>query len=400
MKKSLYTLVLASLLQPAFAQRANPLQTMNPVLFSFQEDNYQFQVGGFFQPGFTLDKTEDVPGEKRFNARRAFFYLGGKAVNEKVSFLIQTNLSDARPLMDAWVAWHPDEHLSITMGQKQHFANNAEMRYREDRLQFTDRSLLSSRFSRTGREFGLFVEGRYGSKIGFEPMLAVTSGDGRNSFGEDSRDTDLGGLKYAARLNVYPLGFFSKGNELHSADLAHEEKLKIAGGFAWSMNHGASDAVGEGHGNFMLYNENGAQAFPDYRQLYADLNAKYRGFSLLAEWVQGTASGLSQQFLDVNAANRLAPQQISSFLALGSAINAQLGYVNKRGYSADFRVGQLKPEFESYGPDVINPLSYTGFGLSKYFAGNQLKIQSACTFLRPETGARQMQLDFLVQLGF
>ena len=72
MKKSLYTLVLASLLQPAFAQRANPLQTMNPVLFSFQEDNYQFQVGGFFQPGFTLDKTEDVPGEKRFNARRAF----------------------------------------------------------------------------------------------------------------------------------------------------------------------------------------------------------------------------------------------------------------------------------------------------------------------------------------
>jgi len=73
MKKSLYTLVLACVLQPAFAQRTNPLQTLNPLMFSFQEDNYQFYIGGFFQPGFTLDKTADLPSEKRFNARRSFF---------------------------------------------------------------------------------------------------------------------------------------------------------------------------------------------------------------------------------------------------------------------------------------------------------------------------------------
>lgn len=399
MKKSLYTLLLAGTLSSVFAQDANPRQSMNPVMFNFQDGNYQFYVGGFFQPVWALNKTGDQKAENRFNARQSFFYLGGTAKNEKVSFLIQTNLSDARPLMDAWVAYHPDERLTITMGQKQHFANNAEMRYREDRLQFTDRSLLSTQFSRTGREFGIFAEGRYGESFGIAPMLAITSGDGRNSFGEDSRDTDIGGLKYAARLDLYPLGYFSKGNELYSADLAHEQKVKLVTGFAWSMNRGASDAVGEGHGSFMLYDENGDQALADYRQLYADLNAKYKGFSLLLEWANASAAGLKNQFTDQNAVLRLAPQQISSLMVLGNALNTQLGYVSKGGYSADLRFGQIRPEFETEN-SLIGQMQYAGIGLSKYFAGNQLKIQSACSLMMPEAGDQSLQFEFLVQLGF
>lgn len=399
MKKSLYILLMAGVLNPVFAQKANPLQSSNPVMFTFQDGNYQFQVGGFFQPSWTLDKSENQDAVNRFNARRSFFYLGGSAKNEKVSFLIQTNLTDARPLMDAWVAWHPDKRLTITMGQKQHFANNAEMRYREDRLQFSDRSTLSSQFSRTGREFGLFAEGRYGENFGFAPMVAITSGDGRNSFGEDSRDTDIGGLKYAARLDLYPLGYFSEGNELYSADLAHEQELKIATGFAWSLNRGASDAVGEGHGNFLLYNENGEQDLADYRKLYADLNAKYKGFSFLAEWVNASAAGLKNQFTDQNAVLRLAPGQISTLMVLGNALNTQLGYVSRGGYSADLRYGQLNPEFE-IGNSLIGQMNYAGIGLSKYFAGNQLKIQSACTWMMPEAGEQKLQIEFLVQMGF
>jgi hypothetical protein len=191
--------------------------------FSFNEGNYQFNFGGFIRPSFSYNKVAGLAAENTFNTKTAFLIISGKALNEKVSFLVQTDYSKSEPLLDAWVAYHPFTNIAVTFGQKQTFVNNREMTYREDRLQFTDRSLLSQTLSDTGREFGVFVETKFkvGSQFGIAPMAAVTSGDGRNSFGSDSRDSDLGGLKIGGRLDLYPLGYFTQGNDLFSADLAH-----------------------------------------------------------------------------------------------------------------------------------------------------------------------------------
>ena len=43
--------------------------------------------------------------------------------------------------------------------------------------------------------------------MGIKPIMAITSGDGINSFGENSLDSDQGGFKYGGRLNIYPMGF-------------------------------------------------------------------------------------------------------------------------------------------------------------------------------------------------
>lgn len=165
---------------------------------------------------------------------------------------MQTDFSSRDPLLDAWIAYHPFSWFTISAGQKQNFVNNREMLYREDRLQFTDRSLSSRTFSRTGREFGLFVETNFefGNGIVLAPKASLTSGDGRNSFGTDSRDTDFGGIKIGARLDVYPLGAFKQGNDLYTADLKREDKLKVLVGAAVSQNNGASHSAGEGHGEF------------------------------------------------------------------------------------------------------------------------------------------------------
>jgi len=114
--------------------------------------------------------------------------------------------------MDAWIGYEPIEQVKISFGQKQTFVNNREMTYREDRLQFVSRSMLSQSLSQTGREFGVFVESKFklGNTMGIVPMAALTSGDGRNSFGEDSRDSDIGGVKIGGRLDFYPLGFLKK----------------------------------------------------------------------------------------------------------------------------------------------------------------------------------------------
>jgi hypothetical protein len=388
------------------AQEANDPNTTgfklddNGLEFSFDEGAYQFNINGFIQPSVTFENTDGQDAISKFNVRRTFFMLSGKAAKEKVSFMIQTDFSLSRPLMDAWIAYHPYEWLTITGGQKQTFLNNREMIYREDKLQFADRSRLSRLYSNTGREFGLFVESKFGKKIGFVPQFAVTSGDGRNSFGADSRDTDFGGLKIGGRLDVYPLGYFSENNTKYTADLQHEQKLKILIGGALSKNTGASGATGESHGDFFLYDENGKNNLPNYSQLYADVLLKYKGFSFLGEYANASASNLDKPFIDEAATQILAPQQISQFLIIGDSYTMQAGYVTKKGFSFDLRYENTKPEFENFiGSLLPDSNSYT-LGFTKYFKQNNLKMQAAFTSIDYSQGSNMTVIEFVVQIGF
>lgn len=345
--------------------------------FSLNNGDYLFNLGGFIQPSIHITKPDEGKIESRLNVQRSFFIIGGKAVKQKVSFLVQTDFSAANPLMDAWVAYEPFTWLTISAGQKQNFVNNREMLYREDRLQFTDRSLSSRTFNRTGREFGLFIETRFGERFGIAPKFSITSGDGRNSFGVDSRDTDFGGAKIGGRLDLYPLGYFSKGNDLYTADLAHEDKIKILIGSAISRNYGASDAVGEGHGNFFLFDPEGNIQLPNYNKLCADVLLKYKGFSMLLEYTNASATGLDLLFIDENASVILAPTQISEYFVLGNSYTVQLGYVSKSGISFDLRYDQATPEFRQNTNSLLSEYNMYTLGLSKYFDGQNIKVQAS-----------------------
>jgi hypothetical protein len=241
--------------------------------------------------------------------------------------------------------------------------------------------LLSTSFSQSGRELGLFVETELSiKKFMIQPKLALTTGDGRISANANSGNADLGGLKYSARLDFLPLGNFSKHNRNLIADLMHEDKPKFVLGIAASYNDGASNSVGEGQNDFMLYNVEGNTQLPDYRQLYGDFLLKYKGISLLGEVVYGTATNLNGTFVDDNASLALVPNEISEYLALGSAYNVQLGYATKSGYAIDVKYEKLIPEFDSNVNSIIQEADVVGVLLSKYFKGNDLKIQGAFTY--------------------
>lgn len=387
----------------------------NGLHFSFNEGNYTFGLTGFIQPSYFRQgdvtlfvqglpvETIENSGEEfsRFNSKRTFLQFEGAALKEKLSFFIQLDYSRSDPLMDAWFAYQPLDNLKISFGQKQTFVNNREMMIREDRLQFTDRSLLSQSFSETGREFGVFIESSFqlGNSFGIQPMAALTSGDGRNSFGEDSRDSDIGGVKIGGRLDVYPLGFFKDGNEHTNVDLGREDSLKFVLGLAGSHNSGASGATGEGHEDFLLFDENGKESLPDYQQMYVDVLFKYKGFSFLAEYANASASGIDKVFLDQAASQILAPQQISSFLALGDSYNFQLGYVFKNGLSIDLRRESIMPEFDTFSGSILGELDATTIGVTKYFLNNSLKIQSSYTRLELPNGDGVNQAEILLQIS-
>lgn len=405
-------LIYCSLLFSAFqlnAQETTPSTSVdfelgNGLNFSFNEGNYQFKISGMVQPSIAFKKLEDTDADYFFNAKRTYFNISGKALKEKVSFFIQTDFSLNTPLLDAWVAFHPTDHLNITFGQKQTIGNNRELLIMETKLQFPDRSLLSSSLSNSGREFGLFVDYTFGyEKFAIVPQIAVTSGDGRNSFGADSRDVDYGGFKYAARLDVYPLGTFTKGNDDLVADLAHEQQLKMVVGAAASFNDGASNGVGEGHGDFLLFNALGNQQQPDYRQVYTDLLVKYKGFSLLGEYVVASATNLDGTFTDNLGANEMAPTQISEFLSLGNAMNVQLGYVTESGFGADFRYSTTTPEFGDNANSQLRDQDAVTLGLSKYFKNNDLKLQAAVSSINDNSGVTTVNTlrgELVLQLIF
>ncbi len=370
--------------------------------FTFNDSAYYFSIGGMVQPYIGINTVEGSDPDYFLNSRRSYFNLGGSAIEEGVSFFVQLDFSANDPLLDAWIGFHPTKKLNIYVGQKQSLANNREMLVMETHLQYPDRSLMSTAFSNTGREFGVFLDYRFGgSKFGFVPQLAFTSGDGRNSFGSDSRDIDLGGFKYAARFDLYPLGFFSKGNDQSIADLSYEKSPKFVIGAAASYNDGASEAVGEGHGNFSLFDINGNAQLPDYRQVYGDFLLKYKGFSLLGEYAIATATQLEGSYINATGNDALLPTEISEFLALGTGYNFQAGYIlPNKAYGIDARYFGVTPEFQLNAASVIQERSGWSVGASKYFKGNACKLQASYTSLSGQSVLSSSQIEILFQVIF
>lgn len=388
-----------------YAQENTPLETSfemgQGLQFNFNNGDYQFKIGGMIQPQLAFRKDSTADASYFFNSRRTFFNVSGKAAKEKISFLLQTDFSLTAPLMDAWVCYKPYKQLSISVGQQLTFTNNREMAIMETQFQFIERSILSNQFSSTGREFGIFIESNFNfGNVLISPKAAITSGDGRNSFGVSSTDYDLGGVKYGGRLDVYPLGNFKEGNDLVIADIKHEDKPKLVLGAAGSLNKGASHVTGEGHGSFLLYDTAGMNKLPNYRKLYYDVLFKYRGFSLLAEYAIATAGIEEGTYFDQSALNAVKTTEISQLLSLGTGYNAQAGYVLNGKYGIDVRYAKLNREFSTNASSVLQDQEEITYGLTRYFNGNNLKVNASVSHLTVGSAAPTLVGNLYVQLLF
>ena len=366
--------------------------------FESSDQNYQFDLGGLMLPYISYESLNDETTNMYYGSKRTFFHFKANSEKENVSAYFLTDFSSNNPLLEAWVSYKPVDRLSFTFGQFRSIANNREMLMFENSLANFSRSLLSQTFNATGREFGLNCSYMIGhSDFSLIPMIQITSGDGLNSFGVDSRDVDLGGLKYASRIDVYPLGLFKEGQVQSVNDYAHEESLKLVIGAAASYNDGASNSVGEGHGDFYLYNSLNQIMLPDYRELNFDLISKYKGFSLMAEYSISTATGL-EGLVTESLIQTLQPTEISNYLALGSGLSAQLFYTSKSGYSAGFVYSAIQPEFDHQN-SLIKDVNMKRVVISKRVKDTAVIIQNSFDILTI-SDVKTLNYQFLVQLEF
>ncbi len=342
---------------------------------SLNDGKHIMNIGGYLQADGTYSQISKEPAEGRFGIQRAFFSMKGSYYHDKFGFKFMMDFTDSYPLLDAYMYYQPVSWLRLSAGQRQTLSGTRSMMVLDETLALGNRSLSDRTFFNTGRELGFFVEHRY--KLGFfgyDLGLSVTSGDGRNSFGASSTDFDIGGFKYSGRATLYPLGFFTGNNDLIGSDFYQEKSVKIAIGFGYSYNMGVSDKIGEGHGNFMLYDKNGVAAYPDYQKMAADILLKYKGFTFLAEYVNAVASNLDGLHTQAMAGTNLQPREIADYLVLGNGINVQAGYIFKYNIALDARYSLTLPEWKDKTKLINNANEFT-LGISKYIIDNRAKIQ-------------------------
>ena len=382
----------------AISQSLTNNQLGSGLHFESKDQNYLFDLGGVLLPHVSFEFMEGEDMQLYYGSKRTFFDFAASALDEGVKGYFLTNFTASTPLLEAWVSYTPQKNLLFKMGQMKSIANNREMLISEPHLALFDRSLLSESFNLTGREFGLSISYQLGlSKFAIIPQVQITSGDGLNSFGQDSRDVDLGGLKYAARVDLYPLGLFKEGQLISIYDYLHENELKVLFGAGGSYNDGASQSVGEGHGDFYLFNSLGQVMLPDYRKLNFDFVSKYKGFSLLAEYSISTATGLENLYTE-SLIQALEPSEIATYLSLGSGLSTHIHYTSKSGYSIGFVYVHLEAEFDRDDSILKNSNSKT-FVFSKRIANSSLTLQNSTSIVNFNS-QQTIQNQCSVQLCF
>ena len=363
---------------------------------------YSLKIGGFVQPFieskfYSNDSTKDV--YNRFRMRRLRLRLSGDIPEYKMDYRFQIDLSgisevgDATAsnfLMDAWIAYNPNKQIQLKFGQSASLTDNRELTMGSHTLQLPERSRLTSSFS-TIREFGLFASGNYrtGGGTYLRPFLAITNGDGINVFGKDH-----GGLKVGGRIDFLPFGLFTNFGQYRQADLVRELTPKLIMGVNYSVNSDMSSRRGRESGTILYLDNNLNESLPDFTKYGFDFLFKYKGFSMLGEFVKTTATVPSDIIYRVRVDGSIAttfnvngvqdmPNYVKGRMMLGEGYNIQAGYVYKKKYSIDARYTHLEADQNSFlnNGTFYNRPNYYTLGLSRYFTRNYgFKVQASITY--------------------
>jgi len=365
------------------------------------------KITGYAQPfaeyRTRMNETDD-PDEMRFRMRRLRLRLEGNSASDKISYRFQTDLSGTGELLDgstnflldAWVAYNIARRVRITFGQRAPYSDNRELFMNSNTLQLVERSRLTSAFA-TIREVGVFLDAtlRLSNTWYIKPYAMLTNGDGPNVFA-----ADRGGYKYAGRLDFLPFGLFNSLGQFNQVDIIRERTPKLVFGFHYSYNQGVSSRSGRESGSILYLDANNEELLPDYIKFGFDFMFKYKGFSMIGEFIKSNAlvpTGITQRVRnDGSIANTFlvngvqdVENYIKNRMQLGEAYNIQAGYLFKKGISIDGRYTFLNADefsFLNNGTFYNRPHYYT-LGVGKYFGRNYgFKIQGDVTYARNDGG--------------
>ncbi|MBL7871665.1 MAG: FmdC precursor [Cyclobacteriaceae bacterium] len=352
--------------------------------FVAEDSSYSFKFGARFQTLYQgVLNLENEEYSDRFLTRRARLKLDGFAFTPKLVYKFELGLSNldisggdiqqlgnaSSMILDAVLKYNFCQNWTIWFGQTK-LPGNIERVISSQQLQFVDRSTLNSRFN-IDRDKGIQV--RYdGNK--FRSISAISSGEGRNVTVDNE-----GGYDYTQRFEWLPFGQFSGGGDYSGSDLKREQKPKLLLGVTYDYNDRASRQRGQ-LGTFLSEERS-------LRTWFADAHFKYNGISSMISYANKVAPKGSV-ILEPNG-------NFKEAFYTGTAFSWQAGYLLKNNL-------EFAARFTNVTPEKITQRNaddqYT-LGMSKYFVGHNLKIQSDVTYINEMNGDNQIMYRFQVEFA-
>lgn len=273
-------------------------------------------------------------------------------------------------ILDAYVKWNFAEKWSLWFGQAK-LPGNRERVFSSQALQFVDRSNVNGRFN-LDRDAGIQLHYNNGK---FNFATALSMGEGRNIIASNA-----GGYDYTFRGEYLPFGKFTDKGDYYGSDLKREPTPKLSVGVTYDFNDRASRERGQ-LGDFMPGQR-------DLSTLIADAHFKYQGISSLIEYANRTCP-------DGPVITDAEGTILDSFYT-GQGISIQTGYLFKNNFEVAGRYTFVSPEAITGRNDNAQ---YT-LGISRYFVGHNLKIQSDITYITEETENDALMYRLQLEVAF
>lgn len=316
----------------------------------------------------------------QFLIRRARLKFGGFVLNPKVKYKIELGLTNKdqgkvgtdnnmapKMILDAVVKWNFYKNFTIWAGQTK-LPGNRERVVSSANLQLVDRSLVNKRFN-IDRDMGVQLRHHFtlGEDFIVQESLAMSQGEGRNLVQDN-----LGGYQWTARVEVLPFGKFKGKGDYTGGDLKREETPKLAVGATYDFNDN-SVKDRSNMGSYMFIDNGMGYYETDIHTVFIDAMFKYRGFSLMAEY----ASRDAESPIAINSDG----SETGDMVLVGNGFNLMSGYLFDNDVEFTGRYTTIILNQDVTGEDVEN--QYT-IGVSKYFKGHKLKVQSDISYLTVE----------------
>ncbi|MEZ7499064.1 porin [Flavobacterium sp. Arc3] len=336
--------------------------------FTERDSLFQVNIGFRVQSRAGFQKTEGETGVVEGEIRRMRLKLDGFIYNPKFGYKVELGFSagdlgvikvgnNENVILDGVLFYKPSKNWTIAFGQTKLPGNNQRV-VSSGSLEFTDRTINNSAFN-IDRDFGVFLDYSEEKVNSFSYALkgALTKGEGRNWV-----KTEDNGVALTGKVELFPLGSFTKHGSISEGDLVREKTPKWMISGAFSQNNNARRAQGQ----------LGSELFEKrtMQSLFFDTMLKYNGWSASASYM----SRMSDDPITVNPLDITKTQAV----LVGEGIDTQLSYVFPSNYqiAGRFSTQTVGSEIHSFVPDKDE----FAVSLSKYILGHKLKVQTECSY--------------------
>jgi len=403
MNRSLFVFALLIIANSGFGQESS-YKFGKGLNLESKNDRFQLKACGRIQTLYTSTRSEGSNNwEQELMIRRARLKFGGHAFTSRLSYKFEFGLSNRDRsvknddfntakvpgyILDAVLKYKITDYLEVWAGQTK-LPGNRERVVSSQNLQLVDRSIVNSIFN-LDREVGFQIRAKesVGNMV-IRQMTSVSLGEGRNAF-----INSLGGYHYTARAEFLPLGEFANKGDYFLSDLKREPFPKLAFGATFSYNDNSVRQKATGK---YIQNSNGDYVSADISTLLLDAALKYQGFSALVEFAYkdyaSSTDEVSQYYTEIPSEDLL-----NSGFYTGSGLNVQAGYLFANNFEVATRCTRVVPNSAT----SFKGLNEYTLGLSQYFNGHKLKIQTDLSYTDYDNSAHSNKLRFRLQaeIGF